>query len=499
MFDSEFYPTPESVALTMIQGFDLRGKTVLEPSAGKGDLVNLLNEVGANVLTCEKNSDLAKIVSTKSTFLKADFFNVKSEEISHINYIFMNPPFRNADRHILHAYDISPAGCTIVALLNAETLKNSYSQTRREFKTLVENFGFVSDLGACFSEAERKTGVNVAMVTINKPGQSYENEFEGFFLDDEPEEQANGILQYDFIRDIVNRYVAAVKIFDKQLTAAVEMNRLTYSFYSSSIALSIREGDKEIKREEYKKDLQKNAWKFIFNKLNLNKYATRGLREDINKFVENQQNIPFTMRNIYRMLEIVHGTRQQRFDKAIIEVFDKITAHHAENRHNVKGWKTNSHFLVGKKFILPYAVPPAKEYGATSSYYHSLRIYDFVSDLEKALCFITGENWDQIKGIEESIKDKGKFCYYGEWFMSHFFKFKGFKNGNMHFEFISEDVWGLFNQNVAIIKGFPLFEYKKQTAYQERQTGRTNGSNNYDKPEVKTTEAKVLFTFKKQG
>ena len=115
MFDSEFYPTPENVVNTMLNGFDLANKTALEPSAGKGDIIDGLNLAGAKVLSCEKNEELAKICATKSQFLKHDFFTLKAEEISHINFIFMNPPFSNADKHILHAWEIAPAGCTIVS------------------------------------------------------------------------------------------------------------------------------------------------------------------------------------------------------------------------------------------------------------------------------------------------------------------------------------------------------------------------------------------------
>ena len=42
----------------------------------------------------------------------------------------------------------------------------------------------------------------------------------------------------------------------------------------------------------------------------------------------------------------------------------------------------------------------------------------------------------------------------------------------MHFEFKNDKVWELFNQRVAKIKGYVLFEAKEQTEYQKRQTGR---------------------------
>ncbi len=216
--------------------------------------------------------------------------------------------------------------------------------------------------------------------------------------------------------------------------------------------------------------------------MNLTKYTTRGVREDINKFVEQQTGIPFTMRNIYHMLDMVVQTAGQRMDKAILEVFDRVTEHHHDNRHNIKGWKTNSHFLVGKKFILPYMISPAKEYGYTSNNYTSLRhSYDgVIPDFEKALCYVTGDpfeteefingKWEKygINTVNSSISRNN----YGDWYNSHFFKYKGYKNGNMHFEFADEKIWHQFNQRVAKLKGYPLYEGKEQTAYQNRQTGR---------------------------
>ena len=151
-------------------------------------------------------------------------------------------------------------------------------------------------------------------------------------------------------------------------------------------------------------------------------------------------------------------------DKAILEVFDRVTQHHHNNRHNVKGWKTNSHFLVGKKFILPNQVNPAKEYSYTSDYYSYLKNnYDgIISDFEKALCFVEGINYESINTLNGSINRNT----YGEWYESEFFKYKAYKNGNMHYEFKSEEVWARFNQRVAKLKGFPLYGAKEQTAYQ---------------------------------
>ncbi len=497
MFNPEFYPTPTNVIQMMLSGENLQGKTVLEPSAGKGDLVDALQTEGANVLACEINNDLCKIVESKCKVIAADFLTVESHQISHVDYIVMNPPFSNADAHILHAYNIAPAGCRIIALCNLQTVENLYTNSRKELKTIIDTYGSFEDLGDCFSESERKTGVNVALVKLQKAGEN-NNEFEGFFMEDEPETEGEyGVMSYNVVRDLVNRYVGAVKIYDDQLNAAVKMNNLTSGFYSCKMGMEITEGDKPLKRNEFKKEMQKSGWSFIFSKLNMQKYATRGLREDINKFVETQQKTPFTMKNIYHMLTVIVGTHGQRMDKAILEVFDRVTEHHHDNRHNVKGWKTNSHFLVGKKFILPNIVSPAREYSYTSeSYNHLKSSYDgIIPDFEKALCFVTGTQYETTE-FKEGIKTLNSSINrntYGEWYNSEFFKYKAYKNGNMHFEFVDEKVWSQFNSRVAKLKGYPLWEAKAQTAYQNRQTGRQETSTTENKTTVKPV---ILSTIK---
>lgn len=50
----DFYPTPEDVINTMMLGEDILGKTILEPSAGSGNIVRWLKSNGAGeVIACE--------------------------------------------------------------------------------------------------------------------------------------------------------------------------------------------------------------------------------------------------------------------------------------------------------------------------------------------------------------------------------------------------------------------------------------------------------------
>ena len=510
MFNGDFYPTPPEVIQRMTDGLQVEGKVILEPSAGSGNLVKALQQAGAReVIACENDLRLIKIAQSLCRIIEPDFLKLTSDKISHIDAIVMNPPFSAGAQHILHAYNIAPAGCKIIALCNLETIKNPYTKSREELKTLVETYGQFQDLGDCFSSAERKTGVNVALIRLDKPGNNYEQEFAGFFMDEDPEEQqANGLMRYNEIRDLVNRYVESIKIYDKQLETAVKLNELQKDYFDLSdpddrrgeIAISINQGGVQVARNEFKKRMQKSGWRWIFEKMDLKKTATKGLREDINKFVEKQQSVPFTMKNIYHMLDMVIQTTGQRMDKAILEVFDKVTKHSHDNEHRVEGWKTNSHYLLTKRFIVP-------------GYYK-----EEMEDMVKALCYITGQNYDDHMTLEHRMNNKytlvdadgnlivedtarwykyylwsdyeienygyGKEALqkhlgskiqklewdYGKWFDWGFFQVRHYKKGTYHFEFKDEKVWADFNQRVAKLKGYALPEKKAQTAYQKRQT-----------------------------
>ena len=446
-----------------------------------------------------------------------DCFEVTSDQISHVDYIIMNPPFSNADKHILHVYDIAPPKCKIISLLNTRTLKNLHSESRQRLANLVGENGSREDLGEAFSSAERETDVEVSLIKIVKRGEGYEEEFHDFFMEDEAEAQTGpGVMSYNVIRDIVNRYVEAVKIFDKQLETAAQLNYLTKEFLREKIdySVSVDRADVPVTRNNFKKELQKAGWLYLFEKMNMEKYLTKGLKDELNKFVEKQASVPFTMRNIYKMFEIVVGTNAGRMDKAILEVFESVTRHSADNQYNIEGWKTNSHYMLNQRFILNCIV--SRDNKEVKPYWWSNGNFQMVEDLNKALCFLTGKNYSDMISLETFMRNKyflikdgaflndpefeydikissnklgewngietqqkkiyGSEIYertleWGQWTEWGFFRIKPYKKGTMHFEFLDENVWALFNQKVASLRGWNLPEQKTKTKYQQRQAG----------------------------
>lgn len=127
--------------------------TILEPSAGKGDLLNVIKERISSwhrtpknkLYAIEQNHELKAILRDKGfRVVGSDFLQYRPEV--QLDLIVMNPPFSNADEHILHAWNILEEG-EIVALCNRETIDNPHSERRKLLERVIyDNSGTVENL-----------------------------------------------------------------------------------------------------------------------------------------------------------------------------------------------------------------------------------------------------------------------------------------------------------------------------------------------------------------
>jgi hypothetical protein len=416
------------------------------------------------VLCCEPEPKLRAILSAipSSRLIAADWLTVTAEQISHADLVVMNPPFSADERHILHAWAIAPPGCEIVALANWNSISGHYRGLQLQLAKLIEAYGSSECLGEVFADSERPTRVSVGMVRLTRPGQrvSGADEFDGFYLGpDDIEAQGEGLIPYRRSRDIVQRYVEACKIFDEQVEAGVRLRNVLDGFFGKDLGLQVTIEGQAVTRNRFRKDLQKQAWKHVFNEFLPQQMATSQLAKDINRFVEEQSKIPFTERNIYRMLQIVAGTQEQRIDRAVEEAVDSITRHTVENRYGVEGWATNSGYMLNKRFIRPYLAELAfsepskvriRSYGGQ---------WDEIQDLIKALCFITGRAIEEVRLPERFNENQ---YWPGDWHDWGFFLFRPYKKGTVHFEFKDQEVWAALNARYARIKGQVLPEQRRR-------------------------------------
>lgn len=469
MFHKEFYPTPDFVMPMM--GIDCRDMVVYEPHGGKGDVIDFCVQQGAKeVLTSEINPDLRRILGGKEcTIIGEDFMDITAEQISHVQVIVMNPPFSNADKHIDHAWNIAPEGCDIISLCNYETINKDHRYTR--LGKLIENYGISSNIGNVFARAERRTSqdVEIGLVKLFKPIVSNNYDFNGFFMDDdEEEEQGDGIIKFNEVRALVQGYVSSIECFDEVAAAMDKLNQKTSRLGISSVSIQISHRENVTSKEQYAKYLQKESWRYIFKKMNMEKYLTQEVKKKINAFVEQQEKYPFTMKNIYHMMDMIFQTRGNIMNQALEEIVDKFTEHTHENRFGVEGWKTNSGHMLNKKFIINYIADKTYDGNHVEIKYPSYQGSGVhrIDDLTKVLCSIIGRNYDSIGSVyefrdmrEDTNGRKGtKYLLTNHWYEWGFFKFKVYKKGTMHLKFKNIEDWYSLNKAYGELKGFSLPE-----------------------------------------
>ena len=160
------------------------------------------------------------------------------------------------------------------------------------------------------------------------------------------------------------------------------------------------------------------------------------------------------------MFEIIVGTRQETFNRALEEAIDNFTKYTHENRFQVDGWKTNSSYMLNQKII----VNAVCGYGFGSQLKVNYDSYStrYLNDLTKVLCSLTGKNYDNIQDIYMHQRNNIPELKTNTWYEWGFFEFKVFKKGTGHFKFKNIEDWYILNQAYGKLKGFTLTEnYKK--------------------------------------
>jgi predicted RNA methylase len=97
--------------------------TILEPSAGKGDLASPLTAAGHKVTCVEIQAALAAELDQQghARVVRGDFFDMTPADLGQFDRVVMNPPFdaqRDID-HVNHAVQLLAPGGVLVAIMSA--------------------------------------------------------------------------------------------------------------------------------------------------------------------------------------------------------------------------------------------------------------------------------------------------------------------------------------------------------------------------------------------
>ena len=90
-----------------------------------------LKEVSAIEIDMQHHSSLKEL---GAKIIGYDFLQVSS--LATVSNLIMNPPFQQGCAHVLHAWDVL-YDAELVAIINAETIRNPFSQDRQRLCSLI--------------------------------------------------------------------------------------------------------------------------------------------------------------------------------------------------------------------------------------------------------------------------------------------------------------------------------------------------------------------------
>jgi hypothetical protein len=444
MFDKEFFPTPKEVIKIMLEQYEgkyhkggINGRflegyviegSILEPSAGKGDILDYICEETGRMshkqnYVCEQHPELQAILKDKEyQMVSEDFLQYECD--MYYDHIFMNPPFSNGAEHLLKAIEIAD-DTNIVCILNAETIKNPFSQKRQELDALLD--GYSRD-GHCsieyyekaFSNAERTTNVEIAIVKLHVPQKSERFTFNFTDAEDPDVEigedfSTNEIARKDVIGNMIHIFDKAKDAYVEHMEAEAKFNHYVRSLlrtYTKIDDITTFDGGYKNRYNYFCGKVKAEMWRTVISHLNMEKYMSSDVINNFEKFIKQQSKMAFTKENTHAFFSMIMNNAGNILEKAILDVFDQLTTYTHENRMKVEGWKTNDAYKVNRRVIAPNIVEygaymsacQLKDWGDTFGTAFSRR--DKYNDLDKVLCYITGKDYNKVSLITHALEVK---------------------------------------------------------------------------------------------
>lgn len=455
---SGFYPTPVRLIDKMLSGIDWnRVGSILEPSAGRGDLAmaaakRAFRGYRGDFSPSKVDLDCVEIDPALRAILMAQGLRVVHDDfltyqtMKRYDLIAMNPPFEDGARHILKAISLLKGKGQLVALCNAETIRNPYTNDRSLLLRLLGDaqIDFLQDE---FADADRKTKVEIAMIRYQAPADKLE---ESLILEklrpahryaEMEAEQVAGLTKADFVEAIIDRYNYEVESGIRLIREYLAVSNVL----STSMTLSI--GKDGISENEWVKQVRRKYWSTLFAAPQFMDQLTTSLRTQMYNRVGELENYEFSYYNIKEIMVRMNAQVTKGVESTIMDLFDDWTRKYhwdenAQNRHYFDGWRTNDAFAVNRKVIIPLRA--YTDWGSKfDAEFRAYNVREKLQDIEKVFNYLDGGRTPE-KSLTEVLCEVEKTGNTRK-VETKYFYLTFYKKGTCHLEFKNLDLLAKFN------------------------------------------------------
>ncbi len=477
--DYEFYPTPAALANKMWDKFKDKDYTrVLEPSAGSGNLIKAMPRWDSRcrgsveVDVCELDMGLHPLLKEMPgvNIVGLDF--LEFGDGAAYSHILLNPPFSQGVAHVLKAWSIG-FDCEIVALLNAQSIKNPTAKEGRMLCNLIAQHGHVEFIQDAFlgEDVLRETGVEVALIYLKKSAgldsgfaESLLSELQSEDISEKADamvgdyahlheltipksEIENAVTSFDIAVKVMKESVIAeakAAYFEARLGQTManrmsQQNEVPKDTSSKWVRTTIAERYSKLKDRSWATMLRSGQF--------TSKLSSKAQRRFESEF-EAIKKLEFTVRNIYGFLcGILDRQWEMQLDMAC-DIFDEITKYSPDNSCFYKGYvsnakhKTCGYRLKSTRFILP---GNTAYFSGSLSYEAQRRLEDF----DKVFGMLDGKT-EPYFGLAHAFNNQIDELKAGARVSTEFFDCRLYvQAGTIHFYVKSKEVIDRLNKLVG--------------------------------------------------
>ena len=439
--------------------------SILEPSAGKGDLADAVtafvrsyrngrrisfNENDTYIDCIERDSDLAALLRGKGLHVVHDDF-LTFRSFKQYDLCIMNPPFDSGDEHLLHALSLMERGGQIVCLLNAETIRNPYTNRRKILlQQLHEHNARIEFIENAFRHAQRPTDVEIALVYVNIPKKEIPSDIlsslrRAHEKSTPSSEQATDLASADWLQNMIDGYNFEAALGEKLINEFAALRPyMDPGRDHGEPLLSLKVGNRNTGNNAtmlnaYLFGLRAKYWSNLLRRPELTDKMTSVMQQDYYGKVNSLSEYDFSRYNIETVMREIAHQLSRGVEDSILDLFEQFSAKHswypecANNIHYYNGWATNKAHKVGMKVIIP-------SNGCCASWgrekLDSYRVNSLISDLERAMNYLDrGETsfhtpiGNAIRIANAAYTNKADFTYFTCTF---------YKKGTCHIKFKPE-------------------------------------------------------------
>ncbi|MBC3871743.1 DUF4942 domain-containing protein [Undibacterium oligocarboniphilum] len=466
----QYYATGEHTAVKMWAKFKKPIEHVCEPNAGKGHLLRYALDGFSGVSDdevpwlSEKNMPDIESLSLKTQFkkhyrqildrnipisvieidvshhpnLKEIGSNLKivgydflqTESLATVTHVIMNPPFSEGVTHVLHAWDIVYEA-EIVAIINAETIRNPYSADRKRLVELIQKYGTVEFLKDEFiHDVERKTKVEVALIYLEKIP---DNGFDVAAIlselsprkkveDLEPEINHALALPGNLVENTFERYHiavnAAVKSIQANMVSECAENSLGVTLevmQSKGVNNNFRlNSDKRsfqkamnVQLRKKMDELTRKAWSQIIRSSLLTDKLSNQARRKMESEAESIFQLEFSIGNVHGFLAGLYASLGDIYADMICGMFDSIIGRDSDNVAFFKTWKSNEKHRFGMRIRRSRFIFPLRMSFSGLNY----EAEQFLADIDKVFGYlhgISGKYNGLVAGFQNNLHANGE-------------------------------------------------------------------------------------------